>query len=115
MKRRFRLTRSNEIKRVRREGRSYAHPLVVLVVQKTNDNTRRIAMITGRSVGGAVDRNRIRRRLKAICDMYLPIMNTGFEAILIARSRASQASFQELSESVKNVFNRAQLLCRSND
>ncbi len=115
MKRRFRLTRSNEIKRVRREGRSYAHPLVVLVVQKTSGNICKIAVITGRSVGGAVDRNRVRRRLRAICDKNLPVLKSGFEAILIARTRAKSASFEELSESVVNVFERAGLIDKSNE
>jgi ribonuclease P protein component len=33
VQRRFRLTRSEDFKRVRRSGKSYAHPLVVLIVQ----------------------------------------------------------------------------------
>ena len=33
MQRKFRLTRSEDFKRVRRSGKSYAHPLVVLIVQ----------------------------------------------------------------------------------
>ena len=115
MKRRFRLTRSNEIKRVRREGRSYAHPFVVLVVQKAIGDKRKIAVITGRSVGGAVDRNRVRRRLKAICDTKISVLSPGFEAILIARTRANQASYQELSEAVMIVFERAGLIKKSNE
>lgn len=33
MQRKFRLTRSEDFKRVRHSGKSYAHPLVVLIVQ----------------------------------------------------------------------------------
>ena len=33
MQKKFRLTRSEDFKRVRRSGKSYAHPLVVLIVQ----------------------------------------------------------------------------------
>jgi ribonuclease P protein component len=33
VQRKFRLTRSEDFKRVRRSGKSYAHPLVVLIVQ----------------------------------------------------------------------------------
>ena len=110
MKRRFRLTRSNEIKRVRRFGKSYAHPLVVLVISRTEDTTRRIALITGKSIGGAVERNLVRRRLRAICDNLLPALNDGFEAVLIARGRTRDAGFSELAEAAKSVFQRSGLV-----
>ena len=35
MQRKFRLTRSEDFKRVRRSGKSYAHPLVILIVQNS--------------------------------------------------------------------------------
>lgn len=110
MKRRFRLTRSNDIKRVRRVGKSYAHPLVVLVASDASDASSRIAIITGKSVGGAVERNRVRRRIRAICDMFLPKMKTGFQAVLIGRAPSGRATFNELEQSVENVFRRAGLI-----
>lgn len=114
MKRRFRLTRSNDIKRVRRAGKSYAHPLVVLVVSTASENTHRIAIITGKSVGGAVERNLIRRRLRAICDHLLPEMKPGFEAVLIARGPSQKAEFRDLEKVVSSVFQRAGLINISN-
>jgi ribonuclease P protein component len=114
VKRRFRLTRSNDIKRVRRFGKSYAHPLVVLVVSRQEGETRRVALITGKSVGGAVERNLVRRRLRAICDTLQPGLENGFEAVLIARSKSHEADFSELTNAVKSVFQRAGLTRKSN-
>jgi len=114
VKRRFRLTRSNDIKRVRRFGKSYAHPLVVLVVSRTEDDTRRIALITGKSVGGAVERNLIRRRLRSICDNLLPDLVEGFEVVLIARGKSLPADFLDLTGGVQSVFQRAGLIRKSN-
>ncbi|HEX7556430.1 MAG TPA: ribonuclease P protein component [Leptolinea sp.] len=115
MKRRFRLTRSNDIKRVRRVGKSYAHPLIVLVISLSPEISSRIAIITGKSVGGAVERNRVRRRVKAICDKVLPEMKTGFQAVLIGRAPSGQATYKELENSVKSVFRRAGLIQNSNE
>jgi ribonuclease P protein component len=115
VKRRFRLTRSNDIKRVRRFGKSYAHPLVVLVVSRSEADTRRIALITGKSVGGAVERNLVRRRLRAICDELLPGLDKGFEAVLIARGKSCDADFSKLTEAVRNVFQRAGLIQKPNE
>lgn len=114
MKRTFRLTRSNDIKRVRRFGKSYAHPLVVLVVSHTEDDKQRIALITGKSVGGAVERNLVRRRLRAICDALKPDLKSGFETVLIARGKALEVDFPELQNAVQNVFQRAGLVQKSN-
>jgi ribonuclease P protein component len=115
VKRRFRLTRSNDIKRVRRFGKSYAHPLVVLVVEKSSDSTQRIAVITGKSIGGAVTRNLVRRRLKAICDRLLPELVIDFQALLIGREPSQRASFEELESSTLQVFQRAGLIVRSHE
>jgi ribonuclease P protein component len=114
VKRRFRLTRSNDIKRVRRFGKSYAHPLVVLVVTRSENDRRRVALITGKSVGGAVERNLVRRRLRAICDTLQPVFETGFEAVLIARSKSHDAEYSELTNAVQTVFQRAGLTRKSN-
>jgi ribonuclease P protein component len=115
VKRRFRLTRSNDIKRVRRVGKSYAHPLVVLVLSITPENACRIAIITGKSIGGAVERNRVRRRMRAICDSFLPNIKTGFQAVLIGRAPSGRATYQELEQSVENVLRRANLIQNSNE
>ena len=60
MQRKFRLTRSEDFKRVRRSGKSYAHPLVVLIVQAhdqrsiTSQADRGAAARTGpRAIGGS--------------------------------------------------------------
>jgi ribonuclease P protein component len=115
VKRRFRLTRSNDIKRVRRLGKSYAHPLVVLVVMNSSDDSQRISVITGKSIGGAVERNYVRRRLRAIFDELLPTVKPGFEAVLIARGTSSQADFCDLERAVASVFQRAGLISNSNE
>jgi len=115
VKRRFRLTRSNDIKRVRRVGKSYAHPLVVLVLSSTPEISTRIAIITGKSIGGAVERNRVRRRMRAICASFLPNMKTGFHAVLIGRAPSGGATFEELERSVENVFRRASLIQNTNE
>ena len=95
---------------MRRFGKSYAHPLVVLVITRTEDKTRRIALITGKSIGGAVERNLVRRRLRAICDNLLPSLKEGFEAVLIARGRSRDAGFSELTDAAQSVFQRSGLI-----
>jgi len=75
----------------------------------------RIAIITGRSIGGAVERNLVRRRIRSICDELIPQMRAGYQAVLIARSPSSKATFEELKNSIISVFRRAGLLQKTNE
>ena len=89
VKRRFRLTRSTDFKRVRRSGKSYAHPLVVLYAMKSDEpRTRscRVGVSAGLAVGNAVKRNRAKRLLRAAMNELLPQTVPGSDLLLIARS-----------------------------
>ena len=85
MQRRFRLSRSEDFKRVRRTGKSYAHPLVVLVTQacETHDHTR-VGVTAGKTTGTAVHRNRAKRLLREAMRPLLPSIASGWDLILIA-------------------------------
>ena len=48
MQRKFRLTRFEDFKRVRRDGKSYAHPLVVLIVQNNDQPRVRVGVAAGK-------------------------------------------------------------------
>jgi ribonuclease P protein component len=110
MQRRFRLHRSSDIQRVRRTGKSYAHPLVVLVAARNEEGGRRVAVSISRSVGGAVERNFIRRRIRHVVRGFLPALSDGWDFLIIARPGARQAEFAELADAVRSLFSRAGVL-----
>ena len=92
-----RLTRSGEFSKLKREGESFHGKLIVLSVLKSApDSTTRIGFITSRRVGGAVERNLVRRRLREIVRASLGEMCKGAWLVLIARQAAARASFQAL-------------------
>ena len=110
MKPRFRLTSSNDFKRVRRFGKSYAHPLVVLVALPNELAVTRIGVAAGRSLGGAVKRNRAKRRLRAAIQPLLDKTITGWDVILIARRPLLEAPFQEICSALETLLGKANLL-----
>ena len=115
MQRKFRLTRSTDFKRVRRTGKSYAHPFVVLVVQ-TNEIPRvRVGVTAGRSVGGAVQRNRAKRLLREAMRPLLPDLLPGWDLILIARPALPAKSLQEIRQVLTSLLHRAQIISFSNE
>ena len=110
MKRNFRLTRSTDFKRVRNAGKSYAHPLVVLVATPATENSIRIGFTAGRSVGGAIERNRAKRLLREAMRMLLPSVRTGWDLVLIARQPLPTATFEQVQATLSQLFRRANLL-----
>ncbi|MGB8212410.1 MAG: ribonuclease P protein component [Anaerolineales bacterium] len=115
MKRRFRLTRSIDFKRVRRSGKSYAHPLVVLYALKSDQVNVRVGVSAGLAVGNAVKRNRAKRLLRAAMNGLLPQTVPGSDLLLIARSSLPESDLQQTRMALSNLLHRAGLLSETHD
>jgi len=115
VQRKFRLTRPTDFKRVRRTGKSYAHPFVVLVVQTSETPRVRVGVTAGRSVGGAVQRNRAKRLIREAVRPLLPDLLPGWDLILIARPAFPSKSLQEIRQVIASLLRRAQILPLSNE
>lgn len=103
-----RLRSSRDFAAVRRDGRSRADGLLVLVSRPNNLDVTRFGFIVSKRVGNAVVRNRVRRRLKEAA--RLSQIEGGWDLVFIARQGASSADYQELSGSVKKLLARANVL-----
>ncbi len=131
MQRKFRLTRSEDFKRVRRSGKSYAHPLVVLIVQVHEARSvtapdisgegpadpphLRVGVTAGRTVGTAVYRNRAKRLLREAMRPLLPNIASGLDLILIARPGLVSATLEETRQALLALLQRAQILIPLNE
>ena len=110
MKRRFRLTRSTDFKRVRRSGRSFAHPLVVLYTIKSAAPAVRVGVSAGLAVGNAVKRNRAKRLLRTAMNDLLPQTLPGSDLLLIARAPLPGSNFQQTRQALLTLLERAGLI-----
>ena len=110
MKRKFRLTRTTDFKRVRRFGKSYAHPLVVLITSPNQALMVHVGVTASRSVGGAVDRNRAKRRIRAAIEPLFPALRPGWDLIFLARKAILQADFKEIQAAFFSLLKSANLL-----
>jgi ribonuclease P protein component len=112
MRRKNRLRANADFKRLRREGRTWAHPLLVLSVQPNGLGYSRFGFAIGRRLGNAVDRNRIKRRMRESVRMRLKRREiaAGWDVVLIARHPIRNASFHQVDEAIGLVLRRACLL-----
>ena len=110
MKREFRITRSIDYKRVRHSGKSYTHPLVVLVKSDGELDHSRAGIIVGKSVGKAVRRNRAKRQLRAIISEFIQNFSTPCDIVIIAREPIKDANFSQIRSTVINLLCKANLI-----
>lgn len=113
MNRRYRLKRSTDFERVRRTGRSFPHPLVVLLVAPNPSEQVRVGVAAGRSVGPAVVRNRAKRLLRAAMQPFLPDLKPGWDLLLLARKPLPEAGYWEARAALEMLLEKAHLLMRS--
>jgi ribonuclease P protein component len=107
----FRLTRSEDFKRVRQTGKSYAHPLLVLVVLASETSTNaHVGVVAGKTTGIAVHRNRAKRLLREAVRPYLTSFTSGWDLLLIARRPLVTATLEDTRVALENLFRRAQIL-----
>ena len=110
-----RLKHTSDVALVRRQGRSWRHPLLVLLVRANGQEVSRFAFVASRYVGKAVVRNRVKRLLREVIRRHLPYIAKGWDCLLIARNGLPQASFVEVNLAVAQLLSRANLLQESSD
>jgi ribonuclease P protein component len=114
MERRFRLTSNEDFRRVRRTGKSYAHPLLILITAPDQPDACRIGVAASKRVGGAVQRNRARRRLRHAIRPHLSRILPGRDVLLIARPALVDADWPAVQAAVAELLKRAGCLPRAN-
>ena len=110
MQRQFRLTRSTDFKRVRRDGKSNAHPLIVLIGLKNQVSITRVGVAAGKRVGNAVKRNRTKRLMRAAARELHPQIKEGWDLIIIARKPIIQSTMPQVRDALEELLQRAHLI-----
>lgn len=105
-----RITRDQEFRRVYRHGARRGARLVVLHHLPNADNAIRLGVAVGRRFGGAVVRNRLRRRLREAMRASVAGIHAGVDVILVPRGAAARADYSALRAEVVAVLRAEGLL-----
>jgi ribonuclease P protein component len=106
-----RLTQASQYERVKRDGFTRRGKLLIAnVVSVENSGPCRVGFVTSRRVGGAVVRNRVRRRLREIVRQHQHNLREGFWIVLVARRDAASASYRALQDEWLRLAKRASIL-----
>lgn len=106
----WRLRPAGEFERVRQTGRSWPHRLLVIIIQPRADaptDPARLAVAAGKRLGGAVVRNRIKRKLREAIRQVYPNIAPGLDLIVIARAPIVDESVSSIAAAMTEVLQRA--------
>jgi ribonuclease P protein component len=106
-----RLTHRSEFERVKRDGITQRGKFLMLNVVSVEDSGPwRAGFITSGRLGGAVVRNRVRRRLRDIVRRHQHELRQGVWFVMIARHEAASASYSALEDEWLRLGRRASIL-----
>jgi ribonuclease P protein component len=99
-----------EFAALQQSSKSKVHPLLVARFAPNQIERTRFGFSTGRRLGGAVTRNRVRRRLREAVRALGPQIVPGWDVLIVARPPSATATYSALSEALERVLRSGQLL-----
>ena len=99
-------------RRLYSRGTSCANRYLVIYCRKNGTKRNRIGLTVGAKLGHAVERNRLRRRLREIYRLHEEGFTRGYDIVVVARSAAMQASYRQLEGAYLHLAEKLGIFAR---
>jgi len=100
------LSRPQDFAALQGDGTSRSHPLLTARFRRTDLETTRFGLSTGRALGGAVVRNRVRRRLREALRVMAPSFQPGWDVLIIARPSIVTADHAAMVGALRRILTK---------
>ena len=104
------LSRPKDFAAIQSTGTTRSHALFSARFVRTDLETTRFGLSTGRRLGGAVVRNRVRRRLREALRVMAPAFQPGWDVLIIARPAIVEADYDTLVGALHRILVRGGVL-----
>jgi ribonuclease P protein component len=104
------LSRPEDFAALQGEGTVRSHPLLVVRIRRTGLGETRFGLSTGRKLGGAVVRNKVRRRIREALRVMAPSFQPGWDVLIIARTPVIGADLETLAGALQSLLRRGGVL-----
>lgn len=109
------LKENSLFRRLYAKGKSAAGSCLVIYCRKNGLGENRIGYTVSKKLGHAVVRNRVRRRLREIYRLHEAEFLPGRDIVVVARTRAVDASYAKLERSFLALSGKLGLLSEKRD
>lgn len=110
MKQAVTLKKNHEFRRLYQRGTSAAGGSMVVYCRKNALGHNRLGLTASVKIGGAVVRNRARRRMREVYRLNSGKLRQGWDIILVARGRTPTAPWREINETFLRLCRKLNLL-----
>lgn len=110
MKKKYHIRSRVDFLALRKKGKTWRNPLLILAARPNGLGYPRVAVTVGKANGNAVTRNRAKRRMRACLEPIFPHFVSGWDVLFIARRPITTAGFTEIRQAVKALLQQAALL-----
>ena len=108
------LKKTPEFRNVYRRGRSVANKYLVLYKCKNNQPYNRLGVSVSKKVGKSVIRSRVTRLIKESFRLNEDtIEQPGWDFVIVARTKASEATYQEVSEALEQLLKQQKIFTKT--
>ena len=90
--------------------KSSVSPQLIIYYHHNRRGLSRLGVSVSTKLGGAVVRNRVRRRIREIYRLNKPKMVPGYDIIVVARVRAVETGYQKLESTYLGLLRQLNLL-----
>jgi ribonuclease P protein component len=104
------LSRRQEFTAIQEHGTVRSTSLITVRFLRTNRDITRFGLATGRRIGGAVARNRAKRRLREALRELAAAFRPGWDVLIIARPAIVDADHAALVGGLRRTLERAGVL-----
>ena len=111
LKKEYRLIKDQEFKNVFKHGRTLYTPFLTIKIVKNNLTHPRFGFIVSKKISKrAVQRNKLKRRLREIVRLNLPLIKKNVDVVFFTKSSLLSLNFPALKKEVLTLLKRGGIL-----
>ncbi len=103
------LKKNSDFRRLYSKGKSTVNAYLAVYCRKNGRGVNRVGYTVSVKLGHAVVRNRVRRRLREIYRLNSPALKSGWDIVIVARTRCVGAEYKKLEAAFMNACSKLNL------
>jgi len=104
------LRKNHEFRKLYSRGKSAASQYAVVYCRRNGSKENRLGVTVSTKLGRAVQRNRIRRRLKEIYRTNEQKLSAGYDVVIVARMKSKDTDYHKLESSVLALLEKLRII-----
>ena len=104
------LKKNSDFRRLYTRGNSAVTPYMVVYSRRNRGGENRLGYTVSTKLGHAVTRNRVRRRLREIVRLNTPRLKSGYDIVIVARTRCVGAEYRKMEAAFLKACEKLKLM-----